>query len=210
MNRDLSDIRNDFVKKELSEEHLSSDAIEQMKDWLNEAIENHEPEPTAMTLCTVSSSGVPSARIVLLKNIDERGNLWFYTNYSSRKGTDLKDNNHAAVNFFWPGLERQLRITGTVEKLAAEISDGYFESRPVDSQASAIASPQSQVVDSRAQLEQWFNEAKQGKMKRPANWGGYRLQASEIEFWQGRAGRLHDRVRYRHEKEEWVRERLAP
>lgn len=210
MNQDLSNIRKDFSQKALSEENLSGSPIHQFKLWLNEAIESNQPEPTAMTLCTVSPEGIPSARIVLLKNLDESTGFWFYTNYESHKGNDLKHNPHATLNFFWPLLERQVRITGTVTKISAPDSDAYFASRPIESQIGAIASPQSRVIESREQLENWLAEAKKGIIKRPEYWGGYALMPSEIEFWQGRASRLHDRIRYQLNDSEWKQERLAP
>ncbi|MGQ1785811.1 pyridoxamine 5'-phosphate oxidase [Saccharicrinis sp. GN24d3] len=210
MKRDLSHIRSDYTRKKLLANQLDVDPINQIKAWLSEAIGKRELEPTAMTLSTVSGSGMPSSRMVLLKNIDKNGGLWFFTNYNSKKGSDLKENNNAAVNFFWPGLERQIRVTGVVEKISEVESEAYFNSRPFDSQVSAIASPQSRVVESREQLEHWFKEAKAQEIKRPVNWGGYALLPAEIEFWQGRPGRLHDRIRYRLIKDEWVRERLAP
>ena len=210
MNRDFSDIRNDFIKESLNENQLSENPIEQVKAWLNNAVVKKEPEATAMNLCTVSPEGIPSARVVLLKNIDENGGLWFFTNYNSKKGEELEKNNNAAVNFFWPTLERQIRAVGTVDKISSEESDKYFQSRPIESQLSAIVSPQSQVIESRELLEKWFDQAREIEIKRPENWGGYALQPVEIEFWQGRAGRLHDRIRYRFDKNKWVRERLAP
>lgn len=210
MNRDLSDIRKDFTKNKLTSEDLDRHPIVQFKLWLNEAIEHKEKEPTAMTLCTVSEEGIPSARIVLLKKLDDEGKFWFFTNYKSKKGNDIETNKHVAVNFFWPELERQVRITGIVEKIAEADSETYFQSRPLDSQISAIASPQSQVVESRKQLENWFNAAKEKPAKKPDDWGGYCVKPSEIEFWQGRSGRLHDRIRYRVEQNKWLKERLAP
>ncbi len=210
MNRDLSNIRKDFSQKALNEENLSGNPIHQFKLWLHEAIESNQPEPTAMTLCTVSPEGIPSARVVLLKNLDESTGFWFYTNYDSQKGKELKQNPHATLNFFWPLLERQVRITGTVNKASAPDSDAYFDSRPLESRIGAIASPQSRVIESREQLENWLVEAKKGTIKRPENWGGYALMPSEIEFWQGRANRLHDRIRYSLNGSEWLQERLAP
>ncbi len=210
MNQELSNIRKDFSQQALNEDNLLGNPIHQFKLWLNKAIESNLPEPTAMTLCTVSPEGIPSARVVLLKNLDENTGFWFYTNYESHKGNDLKHNPHAAINFFWPLLERQVRITGTVSKLDESDSDDYFYSRPIESQIGAIASPQSRVIESREQLEGWLANAKKGTIKRPDNWGGYALMPTEIEFWQGRASRLHDRIRYRLNGSEWKQERLAP
>lgn len=210
MNRDLSNIRKDFTQKALLQGSLAANPVQQFKLWLDEAIESSQPEPTAMTLCTVSSTGIPSARIMLLKNLAEDSGFWFYTNYDSQKGNDLKHNTHAALNFFWPLLERQVRITGTVTKISASNSDAYFASRPIESRIGAMASPQSQVIESREQLEGWLEDAKKRTIKRPDNWGGYSLIPTEIEFWQGRANRLHDRIRYRLNGSEWIQERLAP
>ncbi len=210
MNRDLSNIRKDFAQQALNENQLSNNPVHQFRFWLDEAIESNQPEPTAMTLSTVSPLGIPSARMVLLKNLDERTGFWFYTNYDSQKGNDLKHNPHAALNFFWPLLERQVRITGTVTKVSTLDSDAYFDSRPMESRIGAMASPQSQVIESREQLEGWLTEAKKGTLKRPDNWGGYSLMPTEIEFWQGRSNRLHDRIRYHLNGSEWKQERLAP
>lgn len=210
MNRDLSNIRKDFNQKALVQDGLAANPVHQFKLWLDEAIESSQPEPTAMTLCTVSKAGIPSARMVLLKNLSEDNGFWFYTNYDSQKGNDLKHNPHAALNFFWTLLERQVRITGTVTKISASNSDAYFASRPIESQIGAIASPQSRVIESREQLENWIAEAKKGVIKRPDNWGGYALLPNEIEFWQGRSNRLHDRIRYKMHGSTWKQERLAP
>lgn len=210
MNKDISNIRKDFSQQALNEDDLADSPVHQFKLWLNEAIESSQPEPTAMTLCTVSPAGIPSARVVLLKNLDESSGFWFFTNYDSPKGNDLGHNRHAALIFFWPILERQVRITGTVTKISARDSDAYFDSRPMESRIGAIASPQSKVIESREQLEGWLAEAKKGIIKRPDNWGGYALMPTEIEFWQGRASRLHDRIRYRLNGNQWIQERLAP
>lgn len=212
MNRDLSNIRKDFTKEKLDEAKLSIHPILQFKLWLNEAIETKELEPTAMTLSTVSSSGLPSGRVVLLKNVSIEEGFWFFSNYESKKGKHLKQNNHAALNFFWPGLERQVRIEGSVEQISKAESDNYFKSRPIDSQISATISPQSNVIENREIIEKWYEDLKreQKELSRPKNWGGYALMPLEIEFWQGRAGRLHDRIRYRLKDENWIKERLAP
>ncbi|SMO82755.1 Pyridoxamine 5'-phosphate oxidase [Saccharicrinis carchari] len=210
MNKDLSNIRKDFTQKELSEDTVVENPVHQFRLWLNEAIESEQPEPTAMTLCTVSPDAIPSARIVLLKKLDDNTGFWFYTNYDSHKGKDLAHNHHATLNFFWPLLERQVRITGTVSKVSISDSNAYFDSRPLDSRIGAIASPQSQVIESRDELKELLEEAKKGLIQRPKHWGGYALLPNEIEFWQGRASRLHDRIRYRLSGKDWVRERLAP
>lgn len=212
MLRDLSKIRKDFDKAKLDENDIGASPIDTFKMWLSDAIESACVEPTAMTLSTVSKDGIPSSRILLLKNISDSGDFWFYTNYGSRKGSELKDKPYAALNFFWPQLERQVRIVGMASKLKEKESDDYFNSRPKDSQLSAIISPQSQVVESREQLEKWYEEAMESNksIKRPSNWGGYKLIPTEIEFWQGRVGRLHDRIRFKLNQGDWLKERLAP
>lgn len=212
MLRDLSNIRKDFNKAKLDEGDISSEPIEIFKLWLSDAIEGECIEPTAMTVSTVSKEGIPSSRILLLKNISDSGDFWFYTNYASRKGNELITKPYAALNFFWPLLERQVRIVGMACKLKDKESDDYFNSRPKDSQLSAVISPQSEVVESREQLEKWYEEAKNTNkaIKRPNNWGGYKLIPTEIEFWQGRVGRLHDRIRFKLNQGDWLKERLAP
>lgn len=212
MLRDLSKIRKDFDKAKLDEDDIGSKPIEIFKEWLNDAIESECIEPTSMTVSTVSKDGIPSSRILLLKNISDVGDFWFYTNYDSRKGNELMYKPYAALNFFWPKLERQVRIVGMVSKLGDKESDDYFNSRPKDSQLSAIVSPQSQVIESRDQLEKWYDEAKTSNkaIKRPSNWGGYKVIPTEIEFWQGRVGRLHDRIRFKLKQGDWLKERLAP
>ncbi len=212
MNRDLSKIRSDYIKKSLSESDFTNNPIIHFKEWLNDAIEENIPEPTAMTLSTVSPDGRPSSRIVLLKNIDNNNGFYFYTNYTSKKGLHLNKNSFAALNFFWPGLERQIRIEGYIKKLSPEENNEYFYSRPVDSQISAVISPQSKVISKRQDLLDRYNKLKNSNTKivRPEHWGGYALQPDEIEFWQGRAGRLHDRIRFKLTDQQWVKERLAP
>ncbi len=212
MNRDLSKIRKDFIKKSLSESDLPKNPIIHFKEWLGEAIDENELEPTAMTLSTVSPDGRPSSRIVLLKHLDDNKGFYFYTNYLSKKGLHINKNSFAALNFFWPGMERQVRIEGYISKLSTEENDQYFYSRPVDSQISAVISPQSKVISKRQDLIDRYNKLKNSNTKiiRPDNWGGYSLKPDEIEFWQGRAGRLHDRIRFRLLDQQWVKERLAP
>ncbi len=212
MNRDLSKIRKDFVKKTLSENDLSKNPITHFKEWLNEAIEENEIEPTAMTLSTVSPDGRPSSRIVLLKHIDDKKGFYFYTNYLSKKGLHINKNSFAALNFFWPGMERQVRIEGYISRLSTEENDQYFYSRPVDSQISAVISPQSKIISKRQDLIDRYNRLKNANTTviRPDHWGGYSLKPDEIEFWQGRSGRLHDRIRFRLNDQQWIKERLAP
>ncbi|TSE18716.1 Pyridoxine/pyridoxamine 5'-phosphate oxidase [Tepidimonas alkaliphilus] len=209
---DLAALRKSYEKAELSEEVAHANPLRQFERWLREAIEAQLPEPTAMTLATVGSDLRPSTRVVLLKGCDERGLVW-YTNYDSRKGRELAGNPYAALQFHWVELERVVRIEGVVEKVSAEESDAYFASRPLDHRIGAWASPQSQVIDSRAALvANAARYAAQFRMNppRPPHWGGYRLQPDTWEFWQGRKSRLHDRLRYRWQQGQWLRERLAP
>ncbi len=208
----LADLRQEYKKFELDESSVDLNPIHQFRIWFEEAFRSGASEPSAMTLATVNTKGQPSARIVLLKGVDESG-FAFYTNYESQKGLELYERPAAALVFFWAELERQIRIEGTVEKLDARQSDEYFASRPLASRISAIASPQSQVIRSRAELarrtEQLALELGQTPA-RPANWGGYRLTPNTLEFWQGRRSRLHDRVRYRRDQDLWRIDRLAP
>jgi pyridoxamine 5'-phosphate oxidase len=185
-------------------------AMQQFAFWFEAAGKAGIEEPNAMVLSTVSADGKPSSRVVLLKEFDATGFV-FFTNYGSKKGHDLAINNNACLNFWWGKLERQIRISGTVEKISDKESDDYFYSRPVGSQAGAVISPQSSVIESRAWLEQRLIEVQlKGEIKRPAHWGGYKLTAIEIEFWQGRTNRLHDRLLYTKVGAEWKIERLAP
>jgi len=212
MSTNIADLRKSYEKAELSEDASHADPLRQFDQWLNEAIRAELPEPNAMTLATVGSDLRPSTRVVLIKGYDERGIVW-YTNYDSRKGRELAGNPYAALQFHWVELERVVRIEGVVEKVSPEESDAYFASRPLDHRIGAWASPQSQVIDSRAVLVS--NAAKYAAQfllnpPRPPHWGGYRLKPDAWEFWQGRKSRLHDRLRYRLDNGRWVRERLAP
>jgi pyridoxamine 5'-phosphate oxidase len=199
-------------ERPLNESDLAADPIQQFQTWMADAVASGEPRPDAMTLATVSADGRPSARIVLLKGCDERGFV-FFTNFKSRKGRELDSNSHAALVFYWHQLDRQVRIEGTVQRVSDAESDHYFRIRPRDSQISAVASPQSDVVTDRAELdfevERLRTRFANCEVPRPVYWGGYRLLPSEIEFWQGRFGRLHDRLRYR-QSGGWKIERLAP
>lgn len=210
--KNLADIRNDYKKKELSEKELQSSPLNQFNIWLNEAIKSNVYEPTASTFSTVSNNNRPTARIILLKGVTESG-LVFFTNYNSKKGKDLKANNAAAMTFFWPELERQVRIEGFVEKISEKKSEEYFYSRPFESRIGALISPQSQAI-TKEELEKRYAEAKdaynESTLKKPAHWGGYCLFPDYYEFWQGRPGRLHDRLIYKLEDDEWKTERLAP
>lgn len=207
----LADFRNEYDKFDLPEHLLSANPQELFAQWVDEAIRLQAPEPTAMSLSTVAPNGQPSSRIVLLKGIDEAGIL-FYTNYESRKGQDLEKNPQACLLFFWPTLQRQIRVEGSVYKAPSELSTEYFNSRPLASRISAIASPQSQPT-TRADLEQRCDAitAEFGEQPpRPDNWGGYYLQPTQIEFWQGRTCRLHDRFLYTLHQGQWQIQRLAP
>lgn len=208
----IAQLRKNYERAELDESASKALPIDQFAQWFREALSAQVPEPNAMTVATVGHDLRPSTRIVLIKHFDERGIVW-YTNYHSRKGTELAGNPFAALQFHWVELERVVRIEGRVEKVSAEESDAYFASRPLDSRIGAWASPQSQVITSRTWLAA---EAAKYAAKfmlhppRPPHWGGYRLVPDRWEFWQGRKSRLHDRLRYRQEAGEWVRERLAP
>jgi pyridoxamine 5'-phosphate oxidase len=209
-----AEIRKEYKLKELSENDVASDPFRQFEKWWKEAVDSHIEEVNAMTLATASSDGIPSARIVLLKGQDTRG-FSFFTNYNSFKGNQLAENPRGCLVFFWKELERQVRITGIVEKLNATESDIYFNSRPEGSKIGAWSSPQSQVVAGREWLEENeknFTKQFEGKtVPRPAHWGGYRLRPITIEFWQGRPNRMHDRIQYElQENGDWVIERLAP
>ena len=210
--KDLSALRKSYERAELDESASASEPLQQFSKWLDEAIAAQVPEPNAMTLATVGADGRPSTRIVLIKGFDARGIVW-YTNYDSRKGRELEGHQHAALQFHWVELERVVRIEGRVERASAEESDAYFHSRPLDSRLGAWASPQSEVISSRAVLV--ANAAKAAVQHglnppRPPHWGGYRLQPDRWEFWQGRKSRLHDRLCYRLVEGIWTRERLAP
>lgn len=208
----LAALRKSYERAELDESASASDPFDQFRLWLDQAIDAKLPEPNAMTLATVGADGRPSTRIVLIKGLDARGVVW-YTNYESRKGRELALHDAAALQFHWVELERVVRIEGRVEKVSAEESDAYYASRPLDSRIGAWASPQSQVIESRAVLV--ANVAKVSARflfapPRPPHWGGYRLTPEAWEFWQGRRSRLHDRLRYRRVDGDWLRERLAP
>lgn len=192
---------------------LDPDPLAQLQAWLDAAAAAGMQEPTAMTLATVDAQGRPSARIVLFKGFHEGGPT-FYTNYESRKGRELAQNPNVALVFWWDRLERSVRIEGRAARVPAALSETYFHSRLRESQVAAIASRQSAVVGSRAELDRRYDEAlarhAEGEIPRPAHWGGYRVEPEALEFWQGRHGRLHDRLRYRRENDGWIVERLQP
>lgn len=209
----IADIRTDYRKAALSESDTDANPIVQFERWFDEAIKADVHEPNAMCVATATPDAYPSARMVLLKGVDERGFV-FYTDYRSRKGHELADNPHAALCFFWGELERQVRITGAVQRVSRGESDEYFRSRPLPSRIGAWTSHQSSVLASREQLESELavNESRfaGGDVPLPDHWGGFRVVPDEIEFWQGRSSRLHDRIRYLRRGGVWARERLSP
>ncbi|UOO83107.1 pyridoxamine 5'-phosphate oxidase [Uruburuella testudinis] len=209
---DLHDIREDYSKRELSEAECDASPIAQFERWLNEAILAQVNEPTAVNVATVGEDGRPNSRMVLLKEVNGQGFV-FFTNYHSRKGRALANHPFAALTFFWPELERQVRVEGRVEKLDAAASDEYFESRPYTSRIGAWASEQSTVIAAKSMLVK--RAAAVGlkhplHVPRPPHWGGYVVLPERVEFWQGRPSRLHDRIQYRLDGGVWVKERLAP
>ena len=209
----VADIRTDYKKASLAESDVTADPYSQFANWFDQALKADVAEPNAMTLSTVNAEDRPSSRIVLIKEFDARGFSWF-TNYDSAKGQDLESNPHAALLFFWIALERQVRIEGRIEKLSDAENDAYFNSRPLGSRQSALASQQSQPIADREALEQRLAAvvAEFGDHPpRPAHWGGYRLLPERVEFWQGRSSRLHDRIIYtRDENGAWKISRLQP
>lgn len=214
MEGNIAAIRKNYSQKSLLESEVDINPILQFSAWWEEAVASEIDEVNAMTLATASQDGMPAARIVLLKDFNENG-FSFYTNYNSFKAQQLAENPKACLVFFWKELERQVRITGLIERLAAETSDAYFTSRPQGSQVGALASPQSQVIASREWLDKHYqeleNELQDKKIQRPAHWGGYLVKPVIIEFWQGRPSRLHDRLQYTlNESGNWKLERLAP
>ncbi len=209
----LADLRRDYSLKELSKSSVDTDPFEQFSAWMDEAFDSAVIEPTAMTVSTVDASGRPSSRVVLLKGFDASGFV-FFTNYESKKGSDLAANPNASLHFFWPDLERQITICGTAEKIACVESESYFATRPVESRIGAWASKQSSVLGDRKELESRVAEIRErfadGKIPCPPFWGGFRVTPSRIEFWQGRESRLHDRIVYEMDGDIWRIVRLSP
>lgn len=207
------DLREEYNKDSLDIKDLAQNPIVQFEYWFDEAVGANLPEPHAFMVSTVNTEGKPSARIVLLRNADENG-FTFFTNYNSRKGHDIEAKPYASATFFWQQLQRQVRIEGTIEKVSVQESDEYFASRPRESQIGAWASNQSQVLESREALEQRvasLTKEYEGKdIPRPPHWGGYRIKPTQIEFWQGRPSRLHDRFLYTLDNNNWKINRLNP
>lgn len=211
--KNLFDIRRDFTLKSLDEKDILPNPMDMFEQWFSEAVKAEALEPNAMNLATAIPNGKPSSRIVLLKQINPDGFV-FFTNYDSKKAQQIKENKYCALNFVWHELERQVRVEGTVEKISEADSDSYFEVRPAKSKLGAWASPQSRPIPDRAYLERLmadFENKFSGKeISRPDNWGGYIVKPSLLEFWQGRSNRLHDRIQYTLDGKQWKIERLAP
>ena len=209
----MSDIRREYGKLSLSEESAMDCPIAQFESWFAEVVKTEKSDPTAMVLSTVDDRGHPDSRVVLLKGV-EKGAFIFYTNYQSAKSIHIERHPYVALNFYWPEMARQVRIRGEVTKTSVSQSDAYFASRPVTSQISAVISPQSSEITGRIELEQKLNaliaETQQQPVVRPTHWGGYIVTPEEIEFWQGRDNRLHDRIHYYQQNGKWRHRRLAP
>lgn len=206
----LHSVRKDYKLSVLDKSSVSKNPLIQFEKWLGDAFKAKVPEPTAMSIATISPEGFPESRIVLLKDYNKNG-FTFFTNYNSSKGKSIAKNPAVSLHFFWPELERQIRITGLVEKTATEISDKYFLSRPLLSQVAAVVSKQSSKIKSRADLQKLFDEkVKTDAIQRPQNWGGYIVRPIKYEFWQGRESRLHDRILFEMANDNWIISRLAP
>ncbi|MEA2560765.1 MAG: pyridoxamine 5-phosphate oxidase [Acidobacteriota bacterium] len=208
----VSDVRREYIREGLRWRDLNPDPVAQFLKWLGEAKAAHPDDFTSMVLATADRSGRPSARVVLLKGCDERGFV-FFTHYDSRKGRDLAENPHAALVFYWPEFDRQVRVEGTIEKTSREESEAYFQSRPLGARIGAAVSRQSEPIASREELERAVRETAErfgDTVPCPDSWGGYRVVPDEIEIWQGRENRLHDRFRYRRQPEGWKIDRLSP
>ncbi len=214
INSKIVSLRKEYSSAFLNEEDVNQNPFKQFELWMQQAVEAEILEPHAMTVSTVSAEGKPSSRIVLLRGFNQEGFV-FYTNYNSHKGNEIQQNNFACINFFWPDLERQIRIEGSISKIDQQISTAYFHSRPRESQIGAWASIQSAVIENRKVVEDAFlHYAEKFKdlevIPKPEHWGGYNIKPTSIEFWQGRPSRLHDRLRYSLENSNWKIERLSP
>ena len=213
MQKDIASIRRDYQMASLDEASSAAHPMDQFTHWWEEATTSNIDEVNAFVLSTVDANRAPASRVVLLKGYTPEGFI-FFTNYDSDKGKEIAANPNVAMNFFWKELERQVRITGTIKKISAEESAEYFHSRPLGSQVGAWSSPQSQVIPNRAFLEKSFEENtekyKEGIVPLPPHWGGYIVHPTQVEFWQGRSSRLHDRIRYNFENHQWTKVRLAP
>ena len=209
----INTLRHDFSSQTLDEKDVNADPIMQFEKWFKEAVDSKVHEPNAMTVCTATKEGKPSARILLLRNFNESGFV-FYTNYTSRKGTEIMENPNCALLFFWPELERQVRIEGVLTKQTSDESDIYFNTRPRTSKLGAWTSAQSKVIDNRKVLDEEYDllskKYPDETVPRPPHWGGYILKPSTIEFWQGRPSRLHDPILFVQENNKWKIQRLAP
>ena len=209
----INTLRHDFSSQTLDEKDVNADPIMQFEKWFKEAVDSKVHEPNAMTVCTATKEGKPSARILLLRNFNESGFV-FYTNYTSRKGTEIMENPNCALLFFWPELERQVRIEGVLTKQTSDESDIYFNTRPRTSKLGAWTSAQSKVIDNRKVLDEEYDllskKYPDETVPRPPHWGGYIVKPSTIEFWQGRPSRLHDRILFVQENNKWKIQRLAP
>tara|TARA_B100000809_G_scaffold266402_1_gene328959 strand:- start:5957 stop:6610 length:654 start_codon:yes stop_codon:yes gene_type:complete len=209
----LNEIRRDFSGKPLTEGSVRKDPFEQYAIWFKEAVDAQLLDPYAMSLTTVSANGQPSTRIVYMRDVKSKGFV-FYTNYNSDKGRDLATNNKVALNFFWGELERQVRVEGEVEKISEADSDAYFSKRPRESQIGAWSSLQSEEITNRKQLEEqvafYTDKFEGGEVPRPSHWGGYVVKPTKVEFWQGRASRLHDRIIYTKNGNDWNQSRISP
>ena len=212
LNEYTKNLRHDFLKANFNEKDANSNPFKQFEKWFEEAVKGGLAEPNAMTLSTATKKGKPSSRIVLLRGLKNNG-FNFFTNYKSKKGSELKENPYCSLLFYWPELERQVRIEGKVSIAPAKVSDEYFSLRPLASRIGAWASPQSKVISGRKELDALVNEFVtrfNEEVPRPKNWGGYILKANYYEFWQGRQSRLHDRIAYTFKNGKWKKERLAP
>ena len=209
----LRDIRNNYQKFELKESEINKDPIKQLNDWLNEAIKEEVHEPNAMVLSTIDTNGNPDSRVVLLKDINAEG-LVFFTNYNSKKGRQITNNPNVSVDIFWPQMQRQVRIKGKADKISEEDSSEYFRTRPDESKLGAWASPQSRIIENRNVLNESYKKYEQyfenHEIQKPSHWGGYLIRPKYFEFWQGRPNRLHDRLEYILDENEWIIHRLAP